>query len=127
MDYTKVLSKIEHAKDALAKKLDSIKSDVTNVNNSVTNLPTTLDSKFSALTAKVDGVKTDVAGVGGKVDTVGSTLNKVNQSVVRLEDDVNAMRLLPEETRPVKYFERKSVAYETGKKLYLKLMDRVKL
>ena len=95
MDYTKVLSKIEHAKDALAKKLDSIKSDVTNVNNSVTNLPTTLDSKFSALTSKVDGVKTDVAGVGSKVDktqvmmekatAVNTFYTKENSHIVTLE------------------------------------------
>ena len=90
MDYTKVLSKIEHAKDALAKKLDAIKTDVTNVNNSVTNLPTTLDSKFSALTSKVDGVKTDVAGVGSKVDNVKSDVAKTAKSteISKLTDEI---------------------------------------
>ena len=68
MEYTKVQTALNHVKDAITTKLDAIKADVTNVNNSVTNLPTTLDSKFSALTSKVDGVKTDVVGVGSKVD-----------------------------------------------------------
>ena len=76
MDYTKVLSALSRVKEALTTKLDAIKADVTNVNNSVTNLPTTLDSKFSALTSKVDGVKTDVAGVGSKVDGVHGLLEK---------------------------------------------------
>lgn len=60
MEYTKVQTALNHVKDAITTKLDSIKSDVTNVNNSVTNLPTTLDSKFSALTTKVDGAKTEI-------------------------------------------------------------------
>ena len=80
MDYTKVQTALNHVKDAITTKLDSIKSDVTNVNNSVTNLPTTLDSKFSALTSKVDGVKTDVAGVGSKVDGVKSDVAKTAKS-----------------------------------------------
>ena len=85
MEYTKVLSKLEHIKDALTTKLDAIKSDVTNVNNSVTNLPTTLDSKFSALTSKVDGVKTDVAGVGSKVDGAKTEIvNKIGTAKTEL-------------------------------------------
>lgn len=80
MEYTKVLSALNRVKDALTTKLDAIKADVTNVNNSVTNLPTTLDSKFSALTSKVDGVKTDVAGVGSKVDGIKSDVAKTAKS-----------------------------------------------
>lgn len=80
MNTNRISTKLERIKDAITTKLDVIKSDVTNVNNSVTNLPTTLDSKFSALTSKVDSVKTDVAGVGGKVDVVKTELSKTAKS-----------------------------------------------
>lgn len=80
MEYTKVLSALNRVKEALTTKLDAIKTDVTNVNNSVTNLPTTLDSKFSALTSKVDGVKTELSTAIGNVlknvQTVEGKLSK---------------------------------------------------
>lgn len=91
MEYTKVQTALNHVKDAITTKLDAIKTDVTNVNNSVTSLPTTLDSKFSALTSKVDGVKTDVAGVGSKVDAGVTTLGgKFSETQGYLEQQIIA-------------------------------------
>lgn len=99
MEYTKVQTALNHVKDAITTKLDAIKSDVTNVNNSVTNLPATLDSKFSALTSKVDGVKTDVAGVGSKVDAGVTTLGgKVD----------GALNIAKEDAAIARYFNVKS-------------------
>ena len=93
MEYTKVQTALNHVKDAITTKLDAIKTDVTSVNNSVTNLPTTLDSKFSALTSKVDGVKTDVAGVGSKVDAGVTTLGgKVDAGVTTLCGKVDGVK-----------------------------------
>lgn len=82
MEYTKVQTALNHVKDAIIKKIDAVDASVTSVKNSVTNLPTTLDSKFSALTSKVDGVKTDVASVGGKVDGAKAEIKNSIDTVV---------------------------------------------
>lgn len=87
MNTNRISTKLDRIKDAIIAKIDKVDASVTSVKNSVTNLPTTLDSKFSALTSKVDGVKTDVAGVGSKVDagvtTLGSKVDGVKSDIAK--------------------------------------------
>ena len=87
MDYTKVLSALNHVKAALEKKIDA-------VNTSVSGLPDTLDTQFTAVkndiaTVKTDvgSVKTDVAGVDSKVDagvtTLGGKVDGVKSDIAK--------------------------------------------
>lgn len=92
MEYTKVQTALNHVKDVIIAKIDKVDVSVTSVKNSVTNLPATLDSKFSALTTKVDGIKTDVAGVGSKVDEVKNDVSNVDTNVTDVGGKVDGVK-----------------------------------
>lgn len=82
MDYTKILSALSRAKDALEKKIDA-------VNTSVSGLPGTLDTQFTAVKNDIATVKTDVASV--KSDTGINLPQKIDTSSQEIKTELNSI------------------------------------
>lgn len=88
MDYTKILSALSRAKDALEKKIDA-------VNTSVSGLPGTLDTQFTEVKNAIATVKTDVAGVKSDVAGVRGGVDTTLQRLTALDGKVNPWDLQP--------------------------------